>query len=911
MATQAANPVLTATFFRDDTVALVARPTEYAIVVRCWYDTMEDIPLPDTGDPLDRQLERGEYGITSFTNGQRAILKESDILLKDRAFRPGDVVKQNLTDVMSGIVTGTHCEVMLEHAITKQPLQGWVDVQYVELDTEVAPGDYVIYGNWIGTTFEETTCVTSAGKPSRIAEPGAHFLIGEKTTLMLSQEILDPRYLAFLGNQERVVIAIKPMAVAISWLAINQSLPPAQAASIPRPKRNWTGRELNELQRFVSTNYDSHRIMERVRFKDLEVARRRGVRPAVFPINRNTSISVDTLIVADTRMTVTVLWQDGTSSLHLSTNLVPHANIDEYDCWCVSRLLCHSESDWYTRPGDQVMYKDEDGPQAVVVQKAFPTHRIMEVMLSKDGTIQTVSALEVDPQGPLPSIYGVRQGDMVLINLENNGEAPPIVPRLGEIEPWTKTAGDGKNGWRTELAKLGLQALNRPDSGDGSLGRANMVEWVGEVITNRLDGRIEVMLPSGNTVIHPLNKLSLLIDDVDEMQLGDWFEAEEGEEGDDEMMDIEEARSDWSEGSWETVDHAEHDKDWAAEDEEEEPPVIDISQPDDVEMNGGEEPVAPGGFAQPSLERRPVVEPTPTPPRSAAVSPPPPPTLAEAPADSPNWERFVIQEQCPPDHFFANKESAVPGKAFLGRLQKEYKVLQSSLPETILVRAYEDRTDLLRCLILGPDNTPYEDAPFVIDWYLEPTFPQTPPLAHFHSWTNGNGRVNPNLYEEGKVCLSILNTWSGDRSESWSAARSSLLQAFVSIQGLVLVKEPWYCEPAYEKLRGTAEAEVSSRLYSEKAYVLSRGFVRHALEQLPGGLEAEVQWHYYDKGVLAKVIRDVIDLIAKSVSEPEGSTAPSDRAIPRLTMGGILPLRRTLTKLQAILDARTTPADAT
>ena len=50
--------------------------------------------------------------------------------------------------------------------------------------------------------------------------------------------------------------------------------------------------------------------------------------------------------------------------------------------------------------------------------------------------------------------------------------------------------------------------------------------------------------------------------------------------------------------------------------------------------------------------------------------------------------------------------------------------------------------------------------------------------------------MNPNLYEEGKVCLSILGTWAGDKSESWSAARSSLLQAFVSIQGLVLVKEP-------------------------------------------------------------------------------------------------------------------------
>lgn len=56
------------------------------------------------------------------------------------------------------------------------------------------------------------------------------------------------------------------------------------------------------------------------------------------------------------------------------------------------------------------------------------------------------------------------------------------------------------------------------------------------------------------------------------------------------------------------------------------------------------------------------------------------------------------------------------------------------------MRAYEDRTDLLRSLIIGPENTPYEDAPFVIDWMLDANFPQTPPIAHFLSWTNGNGR---------------------------------------------------------------------------------------------------------------------------------------------------------------------------
>lgn len=188
-----------------------------------------------------------------------------------------------------------------------------------------------------------------------------------------------------------------------------------------------------------------------------------------------------------------------------------------------------------------------------------------------------------------------------------------------------------------------------------------------------------------------------------------------------------------------------------------------------------------------------------------------------------HWKRFEILPEAPRDHAFHSFNPVQPSKIFLSRLSKEYRVLQSSLPESILVRAYEDRTDLLRCMIMGPENTPYEDAPFVIDWRLDDSFPQSPPIAHFLSWTNGNGRVNPyvaiisttsyqififycrNLYEEGKVCLSILGTWAGERSESWSAARSSLLQAFVSIQGLVLVKEPYFCEPSFERMRGTEE----------------------------------------------------------------------------------------------------------
>ncbi len=38
-------------------------------------------------------------------------------------------------------------------------------------------------------------------------------------------------------------------------------------------------------------------------------------------------------------------------------------------------------------------------------------------------------------------------------------------------------------------------------------------------------------------------------------------------------------------------------------------------------------------------------------------------------------------------------------------------------------------------------------------------------------------RFNPNLYADGKVCLSLLGTWhSGDASQKWQANKSSLYQ---------------------------------------------------------------------------------------------------------------------------------------
>jgi ubiquitin-conjugating enzyme E2 O len=104
-----------------------------------------------------------------------------------------------------------------------------------------------------------------------------------------------------------------------------------------------------------------------------------------------------------------------------------------------------------------------------------------------------------------------------------------------------------------------------------------------------------------------------------------------------------------------------------------------------------------------------------------------------------------------------------------------------------------------------------------------------------------------------------------------------------------------------------------SRLYSEKAYVLSRGFVRRALEIPLGGLESEVSWLYYKNGKLQKVLRDARALIDKSkvaaTEESAGTTSSEEEhAVSRLTGGGIIALERTLARLQALLDSHSSPA---
>ena len=153
-------------------------------------------------------------------------------------------------------------------------------------------------------------------------------------------------------------------------------------------------------------------------------------------------------------------------------------------------------------------------------------------------------------------------------------------------------------------------------------------------------------------------------------------------------------------------------------------------------------------------------------------------------------------------------------KLFIKHVRKELKLLQCSLPPGIVVKGYEERMDLFSVMIHGPKNTPYEDGLFFFDFQLGSDYPAAPPLCHYISFCSD--RLNPNLYEEGKVCVSLLGTWSGRGTETWTTD-SNLLQLLVSIQGLILVREPYFNEAGYEKQKGTQQGEENSRMYNEMA----------------------------------------------------------------------------------------------
>ncbi|CAD7703570.1 unnamed protein product [Ostreobium quekettii] len=187
------------------------------------------------------------------------------------------------------------------------------------------------------------------------------------------------------------------------------------------------------------------------------------------------------------------------------------------------------------------------------------------------------------------------------------------------------------------------------------------------------------------------------------------------------------------------------------------------------------------------------------------------------------------------------------------RLSRELSGLRSLLPCTasssVFVRVDEQKLTLWQAIITGPEDTPYSGGCFLFDLYFPTGYPSTPPNVNLKTTGGGTVRFNPNLYNCGKVCLSLLGTWSGSAGERWDAEVSSAFQVLVSIQSLILVPEPYFNEPGYEEAMHTAPGKQQSKAYNQeiREHSIHRAMIDY-LRAPPKGFEHIVRTHFLLRG---------------------------------------------------------------
>ena len=146
-------------------------------------------------------------------------------------------------------------------------------------------------------------------------------------------------------------------------------------------------------------------------------------------------------------------------------------------------------------------------------------------------------------------------------------------------------------------------------------------------------------------------------------------------------------------------------------------------------------------------------------------------------------------------------------KIYMKRIISDIAEISSDYDQKINI--WYDETDItkIKALIIGAEDTPYEDGFFYFSLDIPTTYPFDHPSAKFET-INNNIRFNPNLYEGGKVCLSIIGTWQGPKWSSIQTLRSLLL----SIQSL-MNENPINNEPGYENIKPNENKSIEYNEY--------------------------------------------------------------------------------------------------
>jgi hypothetical protein len=135
----------------------------------------------------------------------------------------------------------------------------------------------------------------------------------------------------------------------------------------------------------------------------------------------------------------------------------------------------------------------------------------------------------------------------------------------------------------------------------------------------------------------------------------------------------------------------------------------------------------------------------------------------------------------------------------------------------------------VQVLIIGTAGTPYAGGCFEFHIACPRDYPEAPPSVWLVTTGRGRVRFNPNLYEDGLVCSSLLNQGSGWGDVTWRPGQSNLLEVCCALLWVHMNAEVYFAEPGEEDLIGTEEGEASNEAYCD---IVRYGNVRYAMVEM-------------------------------------------------------------------------------
>ena len=508
------------------------------------------------------------------------------------------------------------------------------------------------------------------------------------------------------------------------------------------------------------------------------------------PKTMTQGFDMNVVTVRETHFSVIVQWQDASTTEEDSISLSPYLNVDDHDLWPGDVVILKEDEKlsgtMYQRmKGSRDAEKPDFQAQTLgVVQSVDSRERLAYMRWFENSKIEIAGE---DRSVLLPSsvfgnisnnyssvsFYDVmtcpalskRRGDIVLVNpspsyISSSTASSMLLSSMGQ--------GQGQGQSRSSLSleeREQSPSLQPPDITNTPSSDSAILNWFGEIIDLRLDGLVTVRLGALNEVLDikvPIQRVIVLVggddDSIDSNEDGetyDWTNDIDSIPSDEWGPMTEEQRREYEAGD--DFD----DEMWTTDEEApelDENPTPSIALDDGLDSSAQE--LVTSECASSEIDRSSVQPPTildTTDTKGHAN----PENLAAGgaldlkadgeeskqldelhfTASSTGPSQFsILETDSSLDHHFHNTSVNLTAN-LMRRIQKEYAILGSSLPDGVYVRTWESRLDLLRVLIIGPRDTPYELAPFVLDFQFGSNFPLSPPDSFFHSWTDGIGRV--------------------------------------------------------------------------------------------------------------------------------------------------------------------------